>query len=368
VIDPRDDLYLVAALLADLDRVLNPLPLEERGDLAATPMIPPPLPPVTPRGAPPRSSGSSTPPRRLASAAAIAPTRITRTTPAETTVRAPVPPRRAPAPPMSAKTATRPPTASPAPATARQVSVPERGKPEPVVDPVPSVTKPAARVEPGRAVVAPRPAMPAPAPPAVRVRDPVPVVPQADAKRVAAPVRSVPPRRDMRMPTKRRTVQVVEAASEPHVARPRVQSRVTERRDRHVPSAPERRRASPRGPAALDPPIRAAMIADAPRLDVVRHVHLPATTKAPTLPRRRVAHIPEPVDDADVDPPHVDPFAHDDDVLGFELEVADGESITLAPTELRLRGGRMVVTSDAEAIARAERRLARFGRLRGRRL
>lgn len=53
----RDDLYAVAALLSELDRVLNPLALEESGDFAATPAVPPPLPPVAPKG------GSGTPNR-----------------------------------------------------------------------------------------------------------------------------------------------------------------------------------------------------------------------------------------------------------------------------------------------------------------
>src|SRR5262245_20539249 len=42
--DARDDVYRLAALLADLDRVLNPLPRSGGGGCRVEPPIPPPLP------------------------------------------------------------------------------------------------------------------------------------------------------------------------------------------------------------------------------------------------------------------------------------------------------------------------------------
>jgi hypothetical protein len=51
---PRDDLYVVLALLGDLDRILSPLALEESGTVGGPPVIPPPLPTAS-------SPGSSRP-------------------------------------------------------------------------------------------------------------------------------------------------------------------------------------------------------------------------------------------------------------------------------------------------------------------
>ncbi|RYZ15804.1 MAG: hypothetical protein EOO70_05985, partial [Myxococcaceae bacterium] len=42
--EARDDLFAVAALLAELDRVLNPLERGERGDFKVDPPLPPSLP------------------------------------------------------------------------------------------------------------------------------------------------------------------------------------------------------------------------------------------------------------------------------------------------------------------------------------
>jgi hypothetical protein len=53
--DARDDVYRLAALLADLDRVINPLPRGPVGGFLVEPSIPPPLPPVA-------GPGEGTPP------------------------------------------------------------------------------------------------------------------------------------------------------------------------------------------------------------------------------------------------------------------------------------------------------------------
>lgn len=45
--DPREDAYLVAALLSELERVLHPLPRGQRGEVRPETMLPPPLPPPT---------------------------------------------------------------------------------------------------------------------------------------------------------------------------------------------------------------------------------------------------------------------------------------------------------------------------------
>ena len=43
--DPREDAYVVAALLSELERVLHPLPRGQRGEVRPEIMLPPPLPP-----------------------------------------------------------------------------------------------------------------------------------------------------------------------------------------------------------------------------------------------------------------------------------------------------------------------------------
>jgi hypothetical protein len=64
----RDDLYAVLALLADLDRVLNPLASDEQGEFSSTPAIPPPLPPASPGPAAGAAGGAGPTPRRHAGA------------------------------------------------------------------------------------------------------------------------------------------------------------------------------------------------------------------------------------------------------------------------------------------------------------
>jgi len=55
--DPREDAYLVAALLSELERVLHPLPRGQRGEVRPEIMLPPPLPPPPA----PASSGGGQP-------------------------------------------------------------------------------------------------------------------------------------------------------------------------------------------------------------------------------------------------------------------------------------------------------------------
>jgi hypothetical protein len=59
----RDDLYRLAALLSDLDRILNPLPRHEGGEYQVVPNPPPPLPPTGPYGAPTGATGTAAPAR-----------------------------------------------------------------------------------------------------------------------------------------------------------------------------------------------------------------------------------------------------------------------------------------------------------------
>jgi len=65
--DARDDVFRVAGLLAELDRVLNPLPLGEQGDFDVEPPLPPSLPPSGGGGR--EASG-----RGAGASAAVAPT------------------------------------------------------------------------------------------------------------------------------------------------------------------------------------------------------------------------------------------------------------------------------------------------------
>ena len=404
--DARDDLYQVAALLDELERALNPLAIDERGELVSTPSVPPAL-PQAPRGggAGNASRGSSSPGPGQSRRSFDAEPRVERvraqpTGPVhEQASRVPAP-RRAPSPPDAPRAAASVPVASSEEVVAG-AAAPERATSDSmsraleVVRPPELPVRGAVRAPPERTepvVVAPAAAHGGSeerARPVVRGNDDIaPAIPRA---RIST---STPPARDA-------TPVVAVADPEPQRAA---------RRD--APAAPERRshaRAKPPNAASID---RALDRADAPVLPgqraairrspaspahrrsgvPLRKAETRATERArrvsrtggptadrayeiqspnhtaPPLPRRARERISEPPRVSMPPPEAVDPFERAtifDDELDSEL---DDAIPTAPPSTIWLRGGRMRWTAGPAQLARADRTLSRLVRKRGRRL
>jgi hypothetical protein len=439
--DPRDDLYQVAALLAELDRVLNPLAPEERGELVSTPAMPPPLPPVSPRGAPPRSSGPAAPPRRmLGSSAAATPVVRTAQAPTAATVRspstvAPSAPRVAPAPPAARRSASpQPPTvalgagradASPtAPGgSSAKHEQPASGTPaRPDTDRPPPARAEDSTGATGRSTSNDGPALARRAPPD-RARPPRRrSIARADAETPATRTPPAIPRARPKAPSitdeprSSRELRDDDASPSPaswarHPAPPRRPRAIASSPiDRDATISVPARRATPVSPRFRDRTARSAGLSSgdhgngpparghAPH--AARGSERPALPRAPSLALRDGARrlgdpiAPPPLprskpvadrardrrlDDPPLDEPAepaADPFVDRDDPddrdgLGDDDDdpTIDGrDSAAAPPVTLWLRGGRVRVPISAAAVARADRRLSRLGRKRGRRL
>ena len=436
--DPRDDIYQVAALLAELDRVLSPLALEQRGELVSTPAMPPPLPPVAPRGAPPRSSGPAAPPRRMLGAAApatssgrTAPARATDATAPRSEPAIPAAPRIAPAPPRARRTGSAPPTregATPPAIPPTELARPEHSSTAPGGDSLPvmqsdssehATSSDATRRSPGVAEQ--------------------PTAAPARSRSIARPVPPQTAQRDRVQPPRRQTIAPTAAKSTPAAGAPPViprarpeeplpsddpRTRLESRDEPAVPRGASRWRppappralrvaaalASDRDATASAPARRATAVSPRSRVRTARSagfavtdhgVGSPARTAAshiargserPALPRptrvtrsdspRRLAdpiappplprslpffeRIPDhraPLLDEPPAAPEVDPFDDEDDELATDARAQAAPQVTFW-----LRGGRVRVPVAAAAVARADRRLSRLARKRGRRL
>jgi hypothetical protein len=406
VSDLRDDIYQVAALLAELERVLHPLALEEHGELMPTPALPPPLPPVTPRGAPPQGSGPGAPPRRSpfgAAPTAGAPPRSAGPAPGHDAARSVVAPRRAPLPPPTSLRATRPPPGDDAPAR-RPATIttatpgddgagprtaadadhderPELARVEPAfAPPIPRAPRPNsdASIGPrdGDARSAPRPRTPAPDARSARAiaRDEAPAAPAT--ARVRAPHEDAPAaERVERVAPPKLPGRAPRPAGEPVTTTP-VRAEAT-RATVHPTEAPPRLPGERRAVAAPHAVHRADRARARDREDVARARH-PAASRArsarprtlspthaadariarPALPRRAANVAPVAAPEPPPDPVAIADAEHE------EVE----EIITDVPATFWLRGGRLRVATDAGMGARTERRLPRFARKLGRRL
>jgi len=400
--DARDDLYQVAALLDELERVLNPLAIEERGEIVSTPSVPPSL-PQAPRGggAGNASRGSSSPgpgqsrrsfdaPRGSAPLHGQA-VRASRELPAV----APVP-RRAPPPPVarraskaasSTEVGERAPTIAGAPPTAlAQVARASRvdAPPVPAVESAPTL--------PGARAVE-RPVAKRSAPPELTAR----VVPPSDDVAPAIPrARSVAPEPPMRVedvdvPPPKTGSRSPERRSAPAAPPRRAHVRSLARRDlaerapvdrpdapalpgeriviRHAPPSPAHRGTPPRAHSADERTTPRARRVPATGPSIVERSHgvVDQHHTAPPLPRRARAATDE-WSEPTPPPAPIDPFEARPLLDEDPFEELEEASAVTPPAKIWLRGGRLRWTAGAAQIARADRALSRLVRRRGRRL
>jgi hypothetical protein len=375
VSDPRDDLYLLAALLADLDRVLHPFDIEERGDLVVTPLVPPPLPPVAPRSGPPRSPPSSTPPRQRSGSPAEPQRGQRRAASREAAVMEN-------RPPIAARSESQEPVA----AAAREAAPPTLSSPRaPAATEQPALATESGARETPRAEASPRPH--APARPQL-ARDERTATARPGTQIAPAIARPVVPAHEPHRPALARRADAVEPPTieppragiraheplEPHVRRAaKIAQMVDGRGENQIYETPRHAREPARHPphASHPEPARAARLT--PRLgDAIARVSLEreADVVPPPLPRSQYAAVG--FDRAEPTAETIEPS--DSPEPAFELDAgdepsADDDAITGAP-EIRfwLRGGRLRATTSSHARRDAERKLARMSRRLGRRL
>ncbi len=400
--DARDDLYQVAALLDELERALNPLAIDERGELVSTPSVPPSL-PQAPRGGGNASRGPSSPGpgqsrRSFDAERGIERLRAQPARAMEDQIAIAPAPRRAPPRPPGAQRATttasslveitqrsvapEPATSSPGPRAAEVVrpSLPaEREAPrapvardEAVVEV--SATPRAVPAERAREVTTTMADDIAPAIPRARLEapeqpPPVPVTPIRTPEPTLGRRREAPA-----APSRRAHVR----AKSPRVADP---STPVDRAD--APVLPVERAAIHRSPAAPHRRARASLRVAETRA-TVRARRAPAMGTlvferayevgdphhaAPPLPRRAREQNSEPPRVPTPPPEVIDPFARetvfDDDI---EPELDDDLVPAAPPSTIWLRGGRLRWSAGPAQLARADRSLSRLVRKRGRRL
>ncbi len=401
----RDDLYQVAALLDELERALNPLAIDERGELVSTPSVPPAL-PQAPRGGGagnasrgPSSPGPGQNRRSFDAERGVERVRTPSTRAVQDQIAITPAPRRAPRPP-GAQRAANAPVASSEEVVARAV-VAERTAIQPtsraidVVKPpaLPvrgSVQAPPERAEPlvnaptGSRTVSAEHARPvvrgnddiAPAIPRARITPPeppargetpvIPVVAQDPEPATRREAPAAPGRRTharARPPRMANTNTPVDRLDAPVL--PGERSAI-----RRSPAAPAHRRS---GAAVRKAETRAterrrrAPTPGASIVDRAYEVWEPSHT-APPLPRRARERINEPREMSLPPPDVVDPF---ETASVFDDEVIDPEPSDVPaalPSTIWLRGGRMRWTTGPAQLARADRTLSRLVRKRGRRL
>lgn len=374
--DPREDLYIVAALLADLDRVLNPLPVEEYGSIVAAPALPPPLPPVSSRP-PPASSGPHGTPSRRAGAASMSARSAERIASREVS---------------EDRGDVRPVLRSSLPATSRAVAHPAHAIVE--AEPAGRAIAPRLRPLPPRErdhapvrvdVVGPnaKALRAAPAQPAVETGDrerPAPTarptrasrtilasrppLSRPDARAASQPPLVHAPRRPAEDPPVEHTATVTTAGEHAAHTRDRTAATSLEQARRVAPPHARHARHAPRPPrlpagrrAGVQMPVESVLdVSDGPP---------PLPQRRPAL-EERDAIVEDPASSAfDGDVSQSDQDAVDESLFdGGEAEPAHD----MAAFHVWLRGRRLRITGDPAALARADRRLARRTRLRGRRL
>jgi hypothetical protein len=401
--DARDDLYQVAALLDELERVLNPLAIEERGELVSTPSVPPAL-PQAPRGGGagnagrgPSSPGPGQSRRSFDAERGIERVRMQPGRAMQERSEITPAPRRAPPPPGAPRMMPTPPSSS-AEAAERAVGRERAASPvirhaaevrpdvptvrgtsrapavadEAVVDaPVATVAvheARARRVLPAAADIAPeipRARIATPQPPA---RVEAPVLPAAAPERAPAARREAPAAPGRRSHARARLPRATNASTP------------VDRAD--APSLPGERAAIRRSPAApadhrSDVPLRKTQTR---RTERGRRVPVPGARlfelpyevsdrndTAPPLPRRareRSGPLPTP----SMPPPEViDPFETAPMFEDDERE-PDDATVIAPPSKIWLRGGRLRWAAGPAQLARADRALSRLVRKRGRRL
>lgn len=398
--DARADVHLLAGLLADLDRVLNPLPPDGSSDYTVEPPIPPPLPSAVPGGAgePDGSSGRSASPA-LARSGSLATPFASQRTPRAAQNAAPLDPalpRSAPAaavtaPPRAARAVSPGPEPrarpAPRPLDTSAPSLPvQRPAPAPPRLPAPRSKAPSPPVE-GSPLVLPRaPAtatqehIDAPPTPALehalqsasRATRDVDIAttsaPPVDVAAPPAPAPIVPPR--LPRPRKPRPQQRPATPLDTSAARrapPRARPPRWARPDIAAPPAP------PNAPSVARPAGRADIISPAtPALRIQRPARPPAgwfTTDPPRLPpelpsprrappapagtnqkrQQPPSSSPDPVTNPDIDSDLTDVFAVDESDDLWETPQPDARRRWVTV------GNRLVEISDAGGSTRDRR-------------